>query len=254
MSEWASPLLAAQAEYLAHLRTAECADVREADGVYAVRTGAASNTENGVVGDNAAPARELIAWFRERDAPASWLCRDGAARDALVAAGCRPERNSWEMRARLAELDLHPPPAEVMQAGSAHDIAVWFDLAESNGWFGDAKERGPFERLYCELALRAEARVALYVAYAAGTPVGFASAFYGDATALLTQIVVVDAARRRGIGTALAHARLQEAKARGCRLAVLAPAPDGVPFYRALGFELHRSPPDRWYYLPCDGS
>jgi len=254
VSEWASPLLAAQAEYLAHLRSAPSADVREENGVYAVRTGAASNTENGVVGDNATPARELIAWFGERRAPASWLCRDGTSRDALVAAGCRAERDSWEMRARIAGLDLRPPSAGVERARSEEDIAAWFDLAGSNGWFDDPSEREPFERLYRELALREEPRVALYLARAGGAPVGFASAFYGETTVLLTQIVVLDAAQRRGIGTALAHVRLLEAQARGCELAVLAPAPDGVPFYRALGFELHRSPPDRWYYLPLGGS
>jgi GNAT superfamily N-acetyltransferase len=245
---WASPLLAAQAEYLAHLASSPCAEVRDCGGVLAVRTGAASNTENGVVGDDATHVHELVAWLR--DVPASWLCRSGSLREALVAAGCRPEQASWEMRARVDALELTAAPSGVERAGSERDVASWFDLAASNGWFDDPRERAPFERLYSELALRDGARVALYLARLGDDAVGFASAFFGDATVLLTQVVVVDAAQRRGIGTALAHARLREAKARGCRLAVLAPAPDGVPFYRALGFELHRSPPDRWYYLP----
>lgn len=137
---------------------------------------------------------------------------------------------------------------------SADGVSAWFDVAERNNWFGDPRERAPFEQLYRELALRDNPRVALYLARLGGEVVGFASAFFGESIVVLTQIVVVDAAQRRGIGTALAHTRLREARERGCELAVLAPAPDGVPFYAALGFELHRSPPGHWFYLPCGPS
>jgi GNAT superfamily N-acetyltransferase len=251
---WPSPLLAAQAEYLEHLGTTPSAEVRRDGGVYAVCTGAASNTENGVLGDDAAQVEELVAWFRDRKAPATWLCRDDSAAETLVAAGCRPERESWEMRARLRDLELRAAPTGVERVRSVEGVATWFDLAERNGWFGDSSERAPFERLYGELALRDGARVALYLKRVDGEAVAFASAFYGESTVLLTQVVVVDALQRRGIGSALAYTRLREAKERGCELAVLAPAPDGVPFYTALGFELHRSPPDRWFYLPCGPS
>jgi hypothetical protein len=56
------------------MAAAPAADVLERDGVYAVRTGIASNAENGVVG-GAAPAsadavRDVIAGFDERRLPA----------------------------------------------------------------------------------------------------------------------------------------------------------------------------------------
>jgi hypothetical protein len=95
---WASPYLAAQAAYLRHLGTAPVADVIEHDGIYAVRTGVFSNTENGVVSAGASPvvpnvARDLMRWFNERNVPASWLCSEGEGRAgtsaALQAVGCR---------------------------------------------------------------------------------------------------------------------------------------------------------------------
>jgi GNAT superfamily N-acetyltransferase len=240
-----SALLDAQAEYLLHLRTAPIAEVREGDDVYAVLTGACSNTENGVVGGTTEHVPELVAWFRERRAPASWLARDESLHAELVAAGCRAETSGWEMHARLDELTLDRE-LEVEAVRDEDGLTRWFDRAEGGNWFGDRREREPFQRLYGELALRENARVVLYLARDA-----FASAFYGETAVLLTQGNVDKQVQRRGIGTALAHVRLREAKARGCELAVLAPSPDGRALYAALGFELQRTPPNRWYYLPC---
>jgi len=248
---WGSPGLEMQAEYFAHLREAPSADVREGDGYVAVRTGAASNTENGVVCSGAdVPVDELVD--RLRGAPASWLCTEDVHDDALlvsalVAAGCRPETASWEMWASLDAIELPARDVAVRVAEDEAGVAAWLDLAASNGWFDDPSERGPFERLYRELALRDDARVVLY---RAGED-AFASAFYGDGTVLLTQLVVVERARRRGIGTELARVRLEEARRRGCARAVLSPSREGLAFYQRLGFALARTPPGRWFYLPC---
>ena len=259
MTGWASPLLAAQAEYLGHLGTAPPAEVREAPGLYAVRTGAASNTENGVVGTAAASeeAAVLVEWFRSTGTPASWLCQDSSLAATLGAAGCSPERGACEMSVRLAELDLGGTTArglDVVRVESEGAVGTWFDLAAANRWFADSDERAPFERLYRELALRADARVVLYLARLDDEPAGFASAFYGSSSVLLTNVAVLPAARRRGVATELARVRLREAARRGCEVAVLAPSPDAVPLYTSLGFALHRSPPDRWYYLPGERS
>jgi GNAT superfamily N-acetyltransferase len=77
-----------------------------------------------------------------------------------------------------------------------------------------------------------------------------ASAFFGEKLALLTAVAVLEPERRRGVGRSLALARLREARERGCTRAVLDPSPDGAKLYATLGFETHRQPPDRWFYLP----
>jgi hypothetical protein len=118
---WASPNLAAQAAWLEHLGTAPGAEVIERNGTYVVRTRVRSNSENGVVSGpqshvTSRLAEDLAGWFGEWGVPASWLCAegDGLAETAAVleAAGYRPERSGWEMRARLAGLDLAAPPME----------------------------------------------------------------------------------------------------------------------------------------------
>lgn len=67
---------------------------------------------------------------------------------------------------------------------------------------------------------------------------------------LLSAVGVLDDEQRRGIGRALAATRLREARKRGCAIAVLAPSPDGAKLYTSIGFETHRQPHNRWFYLP----
>jgi GNAT superfamily N-acetyltransferase len=82
--------------------------------------------------------------------------------------------------------------------------------------------------------------------------VGSASAFTAAATLTLTDLAVVAAERRSGIGRALVLHALREGAAAGSTLAVLAPTPATVPFYEALGFTLRRFPPDRVFYISGD--
>jgi GNAT superfamily N-acetyltransferase len=233
--------LEAQAEYLFYLRRA--CETREVDGAFAVKSGAWSNTENGVVADGrVADVAELVAWFA--DAPASWLDLGGANHDALVAAGARPENDGREMLARVADVRLAPSDDAIVQPA---DVGAWFDFAATHGWFGEPEERIAFERLY--RALVGE-RFRLTIARIGDDVAGFASAFYGSSFVLLTQVIVDDAFRRRGVATALVAERIERARELGCEAATLGPSPDGARLYAALGFELLRGPPNRWYYLP----
>lgn len=233
--------LEAQAEYFAYLRRA--GETRVVDGAFAVKTGASSNTENGVVAHGAVDdVAELVAW--SKDVPASWLDLEGANHDALVAAGARPENDGKEMFARIADVHVRPRSDVAVELA---DVGDWFDFASAHDWFRDPRERAPFERLYRELV---GDRFRLTIARVDGEVAGFASAFYGTTFVLLTQVVVDEPVRRRGVGTALVAERLEHARELGCEHAVLGPSPEGAKLYAALGFELRSTPPNRWYYLP----
>src|SRR4051812_8045180 len=84
---------------------------------FAVRTGLASNAENGVVcGDPGEDdVAEVVAWLD--GAPAQWLVGPGTTppdlADRLSAAGARPERTAITMAARIADLDLDGPDVPV---------------------------------------------------------------------------------------------------------------------------------------------
>ena len=64
-----------------------------------------------------------------------------------------------------------------------------------------------------------------------------ASAFSAGDAIVLAAVAVLPAARRRGVGRALALARLREAREHGCELALLSPTPDGSELYETLAFE-----------------
>jgi GNAT superfamily N-acetyltransferase len=260
VARWASPYLAAQAAYLRHLGTSRCAEVLERDGLYAVRTGVASNTENGVLSAGGAPADEplvcqILEWMRA--APASWLCAEGEARhptaQALRAAGCVADDSAWEMRGDLSG-GLDDAGAEGVRiapvSGSGDELGAWLDVAGSCRWFETDAERHAWRDLYAGLELTDAAPLRLHVAFRGDRPVGMASAFHTDGVVLLSAVGVVVDERRHGIGRALAATRLREARGRGCKLAVLVPSPEGAELYRRLGFERHRQPEGCWFYLP----
>lgn len=236
--------LEAQAEYLAYLRRG--GETREVDGAFAVKTGAFSNTENGVVAHGVvAEVASLVRWFH--DAPASWIDLGCANHDALVEAGARPENDGREMYARIANVQLVPPADVTVESA---DVTAWFDFASAHNWFGEPAERVAFERLYRELVGE---RFRLTSARIGAEVAGFASAFYSSTFVLLTQVIVDDRFRRRGVATALAAERIERARELGCEWATLGPSPEGAELYAALGFELLPAPPDRWYYLPVAG-
>jgi GNAT superfamily N-acetyltransferase len=219
----------AQAEYLAHIRLV--GEVREVDGAFAVKTGAASNTENGVVAHGrVADVAALVDWFT--DTPASWLDVGGLNHDALVAAGARPEFDGWEIVFDAADIAVEPwADVEVQRV---HDLGHWFALA--------GPDYATLRPLYEQLVALPDRRVRFYVVENAG----FAAAFFGERLTLFSHVGVTEQARRRGVGTALVAARLAEARGR----VAVAPSRDGARLYESFGVEPRPLPPNRWYYLP----
>jgi GNAT superfamily N-acetyltransferase len=263
VESWGSPYLAAQAAWLAHLGTAPGAEVLESEGLYAVRTRVTSNSENGVLSGAAAEvsratAERLAAWFAEWSVPSSWLCAEGEGRvetaAVLEAAGYRPERSAWDMRARVASVALGsgeaPAGVRIADVSSARAFEAWLDVAGACDWFESEPGRRALRDLHSGLGLDDSAPLRHYVAMREETAVGMASAFFTGKTVVLASVAVLPSERRLGIGRALAFERLRQARDRGCDLAVLAPSPDGAALYEALGFETYRQAPDRWFYAP----
>jgi len=197
-----------------------------------VKTGADSNTENGIVAHGpVADVEALVAWFA--DTPAAWLDLAGANHDALVAAGARPDTDGWEMAAPVADLAIAAPPG--IEVREVHELGRWFELAGEDY----ATLRPAYERLLGP-------QLRFYVADDAG----FAAAFYGTTFALFTHVGVAEHARRRAVATALTAARVRDAREHGCERVVLAPSPDGAKLHESFGMTVQRTPPNRWYYLP----
>ena len=124
------------------------------------------------------------------------------------------------------------------------------DVAGACGWFESHDGRRALRDLYAGLGLDVAAPLRHYLALRGREAVGMASAFFTPEAVMLASVAVLPEVRTQGIGRALALARLQEARLRGCELALLAPSPDGAALYATLGFESRPQPPDRWFYAP----
>jgi GNAT superfamily N-acetyltransferase len=201
-----------------------------------VRTGLRWNSENGVVcsrleGDPA----EVVAWMR--GAPAQWLLADPTdLHEALVAAGCRPERTAVVMGAPLAALALGEPDGEDADPGE------YVVVADAVG-FTENRER------QAALLRTLGAPLRLSLARRDGRAVAIASTFTHAGMALVIDLAVLPEHRRGGVGRALLAHTLT--RAGDPAHVVLGPTPESIGFYRRLGFELRDALRDRCYYLPA---
>jgi GNAT superfamily N-acetyltransferase len=256
--------LEAHCERLEHLARCRAAEARVEAGLLAVRTGVLSNTENGVVASRLDPSRadavirELLGWFQEAGAPAAWICDERVEppdlRERLLRHGCESEDSAVAMGAELALVRLGDPSppdgVRLLPVRQQSELDEWLAVADACGWFENRADRAAQRRLYLGLGLEQERPLRHWVARRGREPVAMASAFFGRGLAVLEHLAVVEPERCRGIGTALAQARLQEARRRGCRAVVLAPSPDGEKLYASLGFTAAAQPAGRWFYLP----
>jgi GNAT superfamily N-acetyltransferase len=124
VGRWGELSHAARVEWLRRLADAPGAATRPVGDGFAVRTGSDSNTDNGVVCsrlEDLAEIPDAIA-FLDR-APGMWLT--GATTDPpdlgrqLQRAGASTERTAVTMGARVADLRLDAPHADVRDAGDA---------------------------------------------------------------------------------------------------------------------------------------
>jgi GNAT superfamily N-acetyltransferase len=209
-------------------------------GLLAVRTGASSNVDNGIVLEREdADIDGLVDWFHE---PASLICSGFDASDELRArlagAGLDEERSGVTSGAALGELPelVSPAGITISAATDARDLDDWLAVARQTAIY-EEHDRRPLP-------------VRHWVARRADRPVGLATAFFTSTTVLLEHVAVVEDERRRGIATALALVRLREGRRFGCELAVFGTTPESAALYERFGFTTQPDEGRRWFYLP----
>ena len=137
--------------------------------------------------------------------------------------------------ARVPETVPLPADVTVERVRSMDGLEDW--LRAFGTGFG-VPERGMARYRRLPLGAPPEtSRFRYFLARAGGAPAASALWFPAERTAVLDEIATVPAMRRRGIGTAVTHAALVDARRAGYRTAVLVASQAGVPVYRRLGFE-----------------
>jgi GNAT superfamily N-acetyltransferase len=107
----------------------------------------------------------------------------------------------------------------------------------------------PRERLYLSLGLDGDQPLHHYIARLGGEPAGALSLFLGREAAGIYNVEVAPALQRRGVGTAMTRAVLEEARTLGSRVGVLGPTRESRSMYERLGFVLHRQALSTYHLL-----
>jgi ribosomal protein S18 acetylase RimI-like enzyme len=98
--------------------------------------------------------------------------------------------------------------------------------------FGDA-----FAEAVTSIGLGRDSVFRHFLARLDGEPAATGSLFVGAGVGGIYDVATLPERRRRGLGAALTRAVLAEARARGCRTAILHSSTLGKELYRGLGFE-----------------
>ena len=256
------PLLEAvnMIEMLSYLGTSPLAERQVTEEIEWVITGVEDNTFNGVVRAQLAKANaervidEVARRFQERNVSHLWFLNEDSRpanlAQRLKAHGWTCLREGVGMAIDLSAIaEPFPPPAglSVERVTDEAGIALWGDF---HRYLEHNQRDEPRERLYISLGLSGDQPLRHYLAWLDGAPVGALSLFLGQEAAGIYNVEVASARRRRGIGTAMTRAVLEEAHALGWRVGVVGPTRESRSMYERLGFVLHRQAlPAYWYPL-----
>jgi ribosomal protein S18 acetylase RimI-like enzyme len=196
------------------------------------------------VGAAAADARlaAVLAPYRSRGAPLAWLVHPTSApadlRDRLAAQGLRRGEIVKGMTLRLDSLPppAPPPPGVDVFEGTASEVDDWMRLVS---WRYDlpADTAATLEGLYRLAIGDPDRRTRWWGARRGEHPLSKAVLHTADGVAGIYGVATVEEGRGLGLASLLTLVALEEAKRRGCTLAVLHATPMAAGLYERLGFE-----------------
>jgi ribosomal protein S18 acetylase RimI-like enzyme len=183
---------------------------------------------------------EALRHFHSRHvARLSWWV-DGARSAVgrfLASRGLSFNEGGFAMAADLRLVpDNVPSPAglEIVPVEDRSTLAPWIQVMRAG--FGlpstaDGRLLEVFKPTALELPMRT------YLALLEGHPVATSQLFLGAGVAGIYNVTCLPEARGRGIGSAVTHAALVDARRQGFRVSILQASNLGYPVYRRLGFQ-----------------
>lgn len=230
-----------------HVRHSSATEWREEGGLYIWRTPIPHPWYSGVIcseppGANAAAAaRAAVDYFKACGVPsfAWWPVPEvDLARWAphLLPIGFGLDPRIPGLAADLEDLPepAPPPSVEIHRVQDEDTLRVWVRTFVAGYGVPGNWEAAVFQ-VYRDL-LGAEAPMRFYLAYLEGAPVSTSTLFLASGVAGIYDVATLPPARGRGIGSAVTHLPLLEARGVGYRVGVLQASSKGLPVYERMGF------------------
>jgi GNAT superfamily N-acetyltransferase len=233
------------AEFYTHLGHAPASELSVGPHLSWLLTGVPDAFLNVVFRTELPPARaseivdEALGYFRSRHvARLSWLVETPATD---VGRQLESRRLTFKEGGSAMAADLRsvpdevamPPGLEIVRVEDRVALQPW--IAVMRDGFGIPQEaEARLLKLFVAVAL--DAPMHTYLAVLDGRPVATSQLFLGAGVAGVYNVTCLPEARGRGIGTAITHAPLGEARRQGYDLGILQASRLGYPVYRRLGF------------------
>lgn len=183
----------------------------------------------------------LLADYRARPERALWwvtaTTTPGDMSARLQRHGCAFAWRDTGMAMDMAMLPVAPdaPDLSITPLSNPDEIHAWLDIY-GVGYQLSRAVRDDYGSILTRILADHPEIGPYYLAHLEGQPAGIASLFCSEGVAGIYEVATLPAMRRRGLGYAVTLAALREARARGCRLAVLQASSGGFPVYERIGF------------------
>lgn len=248
-----SALAAEKADFAAQIAAGLAGAAEHGDGAVAwLDSGLPDSTFNFVYqspsspAEFAASAERVVEHFHQRDLPFHWSVglRDepAGAVDTLLEHGLRFDEAEPAMALDLVQPLAAPgisvaadalPGLEIHPVADADALLTWMQVWGC-GAPDEVVER--WYRVYSALPYGPKGPLRMFVGTLASEPVATVYVHVVADAATVHYVVTLPEYRRRGIGAVMTDLALREARAAGCRVAVLTASEFGIGVYRRLGF------------------
>lgn len=187
--------------------------------------------------------RTLCAYFAAKKVSMNWAISPTTTpynmASRLLANGFRYRDDDLWMALNLhTPIETLPTPSSLVisECLSEHDLLIWRDV-NARGFDNFEEGAQTYYENYHNLGYGAGQPWHHYLAWVDNEAVSAASLLLHAGIAGIYGVSTVPKARQKGIGYAITHHLLREARAFGYHIAILAPSDMGLSMYRRLGFQ-----------------
>lgn len=209
-------------------------------------------------GDINATIQQAMATYTSRNIPFLWQIEASThpanLGDKLIENGIQSLGASPILVADLDSMSEQMKPRsdfEIRRVSNTNLLKASNDLMQE-GFALPKVVTDKFDEVFQLVGFDEGASIQSYVGFLNGEPVSNGSIFYFGGVAGFYNGMVLESARNKGIGTANALHRINEAKAKGYRIGFMVSGGNAYNLYKRLGFKDY-SPWQRYVWMPATG-